>query len=1440
MSDLYGIAKSGLQAYKESLATTGQNIANVGNENYSRREAKLGQIKVASADVLSISSNTSFGVKVESITRAFDQFIDMQLQSSSSDLSFATSQTLILQQLETVLRPNDTTIAAKLHDFFSDLSTVSQDPSDLAARNIAIDSAKAVVNSIRNVANGITDLRRLTSESIIGDIEDFNAKLSALNTVQKEILGKTSIKATPNDILDQRDTLLKDLSELAAITVDYNKDGSVKLSIGTTGQGQVLLDGLTHKKLKVQTVNGGSSIFLDGEGSGVTKLQVQAGEIAGFLAADINLKEAKSSLDDLTKRLVSEFNEVHKFGVDLDGTQGSDFFYLDAVEIQKESSSVSTSQLRIEGVPQSLVNNELNVVFDASSNGWNISDQSGKILHNFAASSEFNGLRFSIDGEAALGDRFTVKFSDNNSANLQILITDGKRLAASSYYSIEPNPENLSDAKLELNQFEPKRVDNLSNLEQFFSDPRDSANSVNFVNTGVLGYLSNVDDLKNFTSLKSQAKIYFGVPISELNTNTKLKISLGSNEHVFSIGDYVTNIESYSEITRLLNSGAIKSDSNNLSFSDLGLYAGGDLNGLTVSSDEQSDNAQDGLLKSGSLNSVSGIFSPADTGDTGIQVFTREGLQLAGVPLSNQEATDLLSEENGFSSNASYSAKYLAIGNDSSYIGADISRFTTAGLDIYSISAKGFNDHLAVYAGNAFPTSRTSFPNLTITTSAGYVAEIAVAQGMMAGQIAGEINSEAGQFGVKASASNILELYDIPDGRLQFDILGESSAASKIDISITNGNTSGLISAINAESNKTGVVATASGTSAILLKSSSGNEIALKDFSITGGNTISMRQIDDYGEAIQSSPKTISDGQHIISGGQINIKSPLSFSLEQSSVTKNSSKSAFDDGFIHKLHDQVNNKTVISFLADSKIDANSLDENGSQGVAASSSYGLTIGSETAGTNITATVKPKNINDFSSSKIAGDIVSELRSVAPKTRFAGDDFVLSDGFPESGSSIEFVLGEQKYTATLNMNLDYTLSGSNVFINNESLSYTEGLKRLVAASTFAVTGPEKDRVTVGFEESGSGFRLFAAAKDGVLTGHALIVSDNNSIAQKDSFHISDTSSFSTILSSEIDLTTATKNNFADIVIGASSYSLSFDTTSDSVTVNPALPSTVSLALVSTGTDKAKLQVSVANGVSNKEIRLKANDDSASFGIVTAGTQLTLVNDGIEMSNYRNQRVNITGAVNSLANEVISFEGLAGEDLIIFSNGNRRAKLIGEVSKANVELNPREMEAIISEDNLNSVDIFDKKSGDLLGSRVISDSNNFLFRGFDWMINGAVSAADKFNVLTTNDKKDDSSNLDRLINLATFSESNGRGGYADAYNGLVSDAGFQLRASEQNLETAKIKHDVAVDRKSEFSGVDLDTEAAKLLEQQQAYQALARVLTTAKELLDTLLRSM
>ena len=248
MSDLFGIAKSGLQAYKESLATTGQNIANVGNENYARREASLTEVRSASADVLAVSSNISYGVKIDGITRAFDQFIDLQLQKATSGLSFATSQTLVLERLEQVLRPSDSTVSTKLNDFFSALSTVSQDPSDIAARNISLDAARSLVSSITSVASGIEDIRRLVADTLSVNVKDFNNTLGLLGSIQTEILGNSGPASTPNSLLDQRDAYLKTLSELADIGVEYLKNGSVKLTLGTTGQGLTLLNGLDQKK----------------------------------------------------------------------------------------------------------------------------------------------------------------------------------------------------------------------------------------------------------------------------------------------------------------------------------------------------------------------------------------------------------------------------------------------------------------------------------------------------------------------------------------------------------------------------------------------------------------------------------------------------------------------------------------------------------------------------------------------------------------------------------------------------------------------------------------------------------------------------------------------------------------------------------------------------------------------------------------------------------------------------------------------------------------------------------------------------------------------------------------------------------------------------------------------------------------------------------------
>ena len=224
------------------------------------------------------------------------------------------------------------------------------------------------------------------------------------------------------------------------------------------------------------------------------------------------------------------------------------------------------------------------VKYSGTDDQWFIEGQSGKKLKEFTGSTELNGLRFNVEGKPALGDSFNVKITNNASENLQIKIKDGKDIAASSFYSIEAAGSNAGNAEISLESFAEIKSDNLKNLNSSLSHTRDAANSISFVSDGVLGYMKNVDNIENLTSLKSQASIQFSATLSGLDANSKLKITLGSTEHIFSVGTMINGVTDYSEIADFLNKGGLKSDTNSFSFSDLGLYAGGNKNSLTVSS----------------------------------------------------------------------------------------------------------------------------------------------------------------------------------------------------------------------------------------------------------------------------------------------------------------------------------------------------------------------------------------------------------------------------------------------------------------------------------------------------------------------------------------------------------------------------------------------------------------------------------------------------------------------------------------------------------------------------------------------------------------------------------------------------------------------------------------------------------------------------------------
>ena len=650
MSDIYGIAKSGLKAYKEGLATTGQNIANVGNAAYARREAPVSEV-TSGKDVLQVSNTAGFGVRVDGITRAFDQFIETQLQSASSGFSFSTAQATVLNQLETVVRPAEGSVSQKIQELFSSLNSVAQDPSDLASRHVAANASMALVNSITTVANGISDLRTFVSQDLESNVGQVNNVLDQLANIQNQLLGISSSNRGPNELLDKRDALLNDLSELMDISVAYESNGLLEVNAGTFGQGQSLISGVQVSKLEVQKVDDTSKIFMrSANGDGLSKIQVKAGKIAGNLASDFTLVETKSALDQLSRKLVSEFNEAHTFGVDLNGELGGEFFSLDGVKVEKQNSVQSTSQINLSGKMEKFLGQKLEIDFSAAEEIWTLKNDRGNELGKFKDFLNYEGLQINISGAGALGDKFVINFTEGLSENLSFQLEDGRQIAASSYYLVESDPLNNSSARVSISRFDDADPGVAPDLNEIFESQRNSANPIDFLSNGAqstngaLGVIKNVDDLNNLTSIKTQSKLQFSESISSLDTSTQLVIKLDNVDRIFKLGDLSSSIDNYKVLAEYLNTGVIRSDdADAFSFADLGLFAGGNISTLSVTSASLPNFSSYPTMESGTFGSSTGILIPAQPGDAEIQIFTREGVQLAGRPLSEAEIISYIS-----------------------------------------------------------------------------------------------------------------------------------------------------------------------------------------------------------------------------------------------------------------------------------------------------------------------------------------------------------------------------------------------------------------------------------------------------------------------------------------------------------------------------------------------------------------------------------------------------------------------------------------------------------------------------------------------------------------------------------------------------------------------------------------------------------------------------
>ncbi|HAX72174.1 MAG TPA: flagellar hook-associated protein FlgK, partial [Firmicutes bacterium] len=250
MSNLFGMMNSsttGLQASQVGINTTSNNILNVNTVGYTRQRTVYGtNTPVYFRGV----GYTGAGVHVQDIQRLRDQHLEAQVRTENSKYNELGAKLEGLEQIESIFgEPSDTGLSAIFNDFFNNLEELKKDPSNKALQSLIKENGQTIADTVNQFTTQLDKLSQNTSErkeDLLSTAMDLMDSIKAVNE-NLEKAYKTDPTKSPNELLDQRDNLLRELSGIMDIDVKINDNQTVSVSIKTE-DGPVSINDINSKE----------------------------------------------------------------------------------------------------------------------------------------------------------------------------------------------------------------------------------------------------------------------------------------------------------------------------------------------------------------------------------------------------------------------------------------------------------------------------------------------------------------------------------------------------------------------------------------------------------------------------------------------------------------------------------------------------------------------------------------------------------------------------------------------------------------------------------------------------------------------------------------------------------------------------------------------------------------------------------------------------------------------------------------------------------------------------------------------------------------------------------------------------------------------------------------------------------------------------------------
>ncbi len=452
MADLLSTSVTGMLAFQRGLDVTSHNIANANTPGYSRQVAELSTRSGQGTG----NGFVGGGVEVTTIRRVYDQLMATQLQNASTSRARLDMLDSLASQVDGLLASPDTGLSPALQRFFDAVQDVVNDPASLSARQVMLGEADGFVQRLKGIDTRLRDIEAEVNGRLREAAADVNRLSRSIAEANDQIVlaqGRTG--QPPNDLLDRRDLLIRELAAQLSISTVHQDDGAINVFVGS---GQALVIGAEARSLGV----GGSEfdqaraeiVYRSGSADIPLDTGLTGGAIGGLLEFRAGLLDpARQALGETAQALAAEFNRQHASGMDLRGALGGDFFSSSAPTVRPSSNNSGTGTvtaslgdvaaltgadyvLRYDGANYSLR--------DADSGQAVVMTGTGTALDPFVA----NGLNIVVGGAPAAGDEVKILPSRDAPAGLGVAITDVQAIAMAAPTRTLEGTSNIGNATI--------------------------------------------------------------------------------------------------------------------------------------------------------------------------------------------------------------------------------------------------------------------------------------------------------------------------------------------------------------------------------------------------------------------------------------------------------------------------------------------------------------------------------------------------------------------------------------------------------------------------------------------------------------------------------------------------------------------------------------------------------------------------------------------------------------------------------------------------------------------------------------------------------------------------------------------------------------------------------------------------------------------------------